>query len=102
MIQTNISLPEELHKAIKLYAFEHGISMAETIRIALTTSMFMMERGKKIIEKEGLKPGLKEQAQEIAADMKKRFVPEVIEDTVGRPAGEMNADDYLGQVPWGK
>lgn len=49
MKRTTIYLAKETHQKIKEYAFKNNLTMAEVIRMALDTSMILVDIGEKAI-----------------------------------------------------
>ena len=65
-----VNISPELHQALKMFCVKKGVSITEFLNTYLS---------------------------EVLAEtpLKKLNVPPVIEDTVGRPAGELNGEDYV-------
>jgi hypothetical protein len=89
MVKVSFNLPEEVYEALRKKAYEEHVAMTDIIIGALA---------EKPLKNSVVHPVIKGPVTHIPPH---EDIP-VIKDTVGRPAGEMNADDYLGQVPWGK
>lgn len=73
MVKTTIVISDELYESLRRYAFDKKISMSKVIRMALTTSMFLVEQGEEIVKENPLTLTQKEIAHKVAENANKRF-----------------------------
>lgn len=81
MIRTTVYLPEELHKALKLYGVENNQPMSEVIIEALKTIVFFNEKAK---EAKSLTPFKQEVVEKLKDEYIKCEMPKCFSESQGK------------------